>query len=107
VRHSLVLRAVGCEWSGPEAERVKPGETGYISIYANPSLPLALRLPCRTMGSVERSGSRWLQARFELLSPTVAGGLEKLVFRRHRRQVALTKGTGVFTETGIFKASKF
>jgi Atypical PilZ domain, cyclic di-GMP receptor len=107
VRHSLVLRATGCEWAGPDAERVKPGETGYLSIYANPSLPLALRLPGKTLGSVERSGGRWLQTHFECLSPAVASGLEKLVFRRHRRQVALTKGTGVFTETGIFKASRF
>lgn len=106
-RHSLVLRAQSVEWSGPDQARAKPGDTGYSLIYPNPMLPLPLRLPSKVVGSVERSGTRWLQTRFENLSPTVAAGLQKMVFRRHRRQIAFSKGTGVFTETGIFKASKF
>jgi hypothetical protein len=106
-RHSVVLRGQSVEWSGPDQAKVKPGDTGFILIYPNPMLPLPLRLPGRIVGSVERSGARWLQMRFENLTPAVAAGLEKMVFRRHRRQVAFSKGTGVFTETGIFKASKF
>jgi hypothetical protein len=106
-RHSLVLRAHSVEWSGPEQAAARPGDTGFALIYPNPVLPLPLRLPAKIVGSVERSGTRWLQTRFENLSPSVAGLLEKMVFRRHRRQVAFSKGTGVFTETGIFKASKF
>lgn len=106
-RHSLVLRGKSVEWSGPDQAKAKPGDTGYALIYPNPSLPMALRLPSRIVGSVERSGARWLQTRFEHLSPAVAAGVEKMVFRRHRRQIAFSKGTGVFTETGIFRASKF
>jgi hypothetical protein len=106
-RHSMVLRGHSIEWSGPENERVKPGDTGYAVIYPNPALPLALRIPSRVASSVERSGARWLLTRFERLSPAASAGLEKLVFRRHRRQIAFTKGTGVFTETGVFKTSKF
>ena len=106
-RHSLVLRGQSVEWSGPDQAKAKPGDCGFALIYPNPMLPLPLRLPSRVVGSVERSGARWLQSRFENLSPAVAAGLEKMVFRRHRRQVAFSKGTGVFTETGIFKASKF
>ncbi len=106
-RHSLVLRGHSVEWSGADQAKAKPGDTGYALIYPNPMLPLPLRLPARVVGAVERSGARWLQTRFENLSPAVAAGLEKMVFRRHRRQVAFSKGTGVFTETGIFKASKF
>jgi hypothetical protein len=106
-RHSLVLRGHSVEWSGPDHAKAKPGDAGYALIYPNPALPLALRLPARIVGSVERSGTRWLQARFEHLAPAVAAGLEKMVFRRHRRQVAFSKGTGVFTETGVFRASKF
>lgn len=106
-RHSLVLRGQSVEWSGPGQAGVKPGDSGYALIYPNPALPLPLRLPGRVVGSVERSGARWLQTRFEHLSPAVAAGMEKMVFRRHRRQVAFSKGTGVFTETGIFRASKF
>jgi hypothetical protein len=106
-RHSVVLRAQSVEWSGPDQATAKPGDTGYALIYPNPILPLPVRLPSRVVGSVERSGARWLQTRFEHLTPAVAAGLEKMVFRRHRRQVAFSKGTGVFTETGIFRASKF
>jgi hypothetical protein len=106
-RHSVVLRGASVEWSGSDAAKARPGEAGYVLLYPNPALPLPLRLPGRVVGSVERSGARWLQTRFEHLSPTVAAGLEKMVFRRHRRQVAFSKGTGVFTETGVFRASKF
>lgn len=106
-RHSVVLRGSSVEWSGPDHAKAKPGDSGYAVIYPNPALPLPLRLPARVVGSVERSGARWLQTRFEHLSPGVAAGLEKMVFRRHRRQVAFSKGTGVFTETGVFRASKF
>lgn len=106
-RHSVVLRAHSIEWSGPAQHGVKPGDTGFAVVYPNPVLPLPLRIPSRVAGSVERNGTRWLQTRFENLSPAVSAGLEKLVFRRHRRQVAFTKGTGVFTETGVFKASRF
>jgi hypothetical protein len=105
--HSIVLRAAGCEWSGPAAANLKPGDSGYISIYAHPTLPLALRLPARIVSTAERAGARWVITRFEHLVPAVSSGLAKLVFRRHRRQIAFTKGTGVFTETGIFRTSKF
>jgi hypothetical protein len=106
-RHSVVLRGQSIEWAGPDQAKAKPGDSGYAVIYPNTSLPLTLRIPSRIVGSVERSGTRWLQTRFEHLSPAVAASLEKMVFRRHRRQVAFSKGTGVFTETGIFRASKF
>jgi Atypical PilZ domain, cyclic di-GMP receptor len=106
-RHSLVLRAASAEWTGPDQAQAKPGDAGYLLLYPNATLPLPLRIPARVVGTVERSGARWLQTRFEHLSPAVAGGLERMVFRRHRRQVAFSKGTGVFTETGIFRASKF
>ncbi len=106
-RHSLVLRAASAEWSGPDQNKARAGDTGYMLLYPNASLPLPLRIPARVVGSVERSGSRWLQTRFEHLSPAVGAGMARMVFRRHRRQVAFSKGTGVFTETGIFRASKF
>lgn len=106
-RHFVVLRGHGVEWSGPDQSKARPGDSGFAVVYPNPALPLALRLPGRIVASVERSGSRWLQTRFENLSPAVAASLEKMVFRRHRRQVAFSKGTGVFTETGVFKAPKF
>jgi len=106
-RHSMILRAQSIEWQGPDQAGTRPGETGFAMVYANPVVPLPLRLPGRVVGSVERAGSHWLQTRFEHLSPLVAAGLEKMLFRRHRRQVAFSKGTDIFTETGIFKAPKY
>lgn len=106
-RHNTILRADSLEWTGPCAEQARQGDSGVVVIYPNPLLPLAFRLAGRVVGSIERSGSTWRITRFEHLSPLVAVGLEKLVFRRHRRQVAMSRGTDVFTKTGIHRAPKF
>ncbi|MCG8377439.1 MAG: PilZ domain-containing protein [Chlorobiales bacterium] len=109
-QHSTVLRATSLEWTGPDAAALKSGDTGYAVIYPNPLLPLTFRLPSRVVGIAERSGTRWLLTRFENIAPTVSDGLEKLIFRRHRRQIAIAKGTGVHSEsvlhseTGVFHA---
>ncbi|MDJ0927107.1 MAG: PilZ domain-containing protein [Gammaproteobacteria bacterium] len=104
--HSMVLRAASIEWAGPAGEGLARGDTGYLQIYANPMLPLPIRLPARIVGTTERNGTRWLLTRFENLVPAVANGMEKLVFRRHRRQVALSRGTGVHSQTGVFQMPK-
>ncbi len=105
--HATVLHADGIEWSGPEVERTRNGDTGILILYPNPAMPLPFRLPSRIVGSAERNGTRWRRLHFEQLSSTVSVGIEKLVFRRHRRQVALSRGTDVFSRTGIHRAPKF
>jgi len=104
--HSVILRSATLEWSGPECQRSRPGDTGIVVLYPNPVWPLPLRLPARIVGQSERAGSQWQLLRLEKLAPGVQVGLEKLVFRRHRRQVALARGTGVFGQTGVFAAPK-
>ena len=104
--HSVILRAANLEWSGPECRRSRPGDTGIVVLYPNPVWPLPLRLPARIVGQSERAGSQWQLLRFEKLASPVQVGLEKLVFRRHRRQIALARGTGVFGQTGVFPAPK-
>ena len=42
---------------------------------------------------MERNGYQWAQARFEFLAPNVRDGLAQMIFRHHRRQVAITRGT--------------
>ncbi len=106
-RHNTVLRADSLEWTGPGAEQARTGDTGVIVIYPNPLLPMPFRLAGRVVSTVERAGIKWRLTRFENLSPLVSVGLEKLVFRRHRRQVAISRGTDVFTKTGIHRAPKF
>ncbi len=108
---SLVLRADSVEWAASDQDNAAPGDTGYLVLHPNSMLPLSLRLASRIVGTVERNGVHWFLARFETLSPTVRTGMEKLIFRRHRRQIAIAKGTGVFmdtgfTETGCFPAPK-
>lgn len=106
-RHNTVLRADSLEWTGPCAEQARTGDSGVIVIYPNPMLPMPFRLAGRVVSTVERAGAKWRLTRFEHLSPLVSVGLEKLVFRRHRRQVAIARGTDVFTKTGIHRAPKF
>jgi hypothetical protein len=105
-RHNTVLRADSLEWAGPATEQARTGDTGVLVVYPNPLLPIPFRLAGRVVGSVERSGTKWRITRFEHLSPLVSVGLEKLVFRRHRRQVAIARGTDVFSKTGIHRAPK-
>lgn len=106
-RHNTVLRADSMEWTGPSAEQARTGDSGVLVVYPNPLLPIPFRLAGRVVGSVERSGIKWRITRFDHLSPLVSVGLEKLVFRRHRRQVAISRGTDVFSKTGIHRAPKF
>lgn len=106
-RHNTVLRADTLEWTGPDAEQARTGDSGVIVLYPNPMLPMPFRLAGRVVSTVERSGAKWRLTRFEHLSPLVSVGLEKLVFRRHRRQVAIARGTDIFTKTGIHRAPKF
>jgi hypothetical protein len=106
-RHNTVLRADTLEWTGPCAEQARTGDSGVIVLYPNPMLPMPFRLAGRVVGTVERGGTKWRLTRFEHMSPLVSVGLEKLVFRRHRRQVAISRGTDVFSKTGIHRAPKF
>jgi len=104
---SLVLRSDSVEWSSDRQDESATGDTGYLTIYPNSMLPLSLRLAARIVGTVERSGVRWFLARFEALSAPVCTGMEKLVFRRHRRQIAIAKGTGVFMDTSFTESGTF
>ncbi len=104
--HSVVLRPTSLEWTGPDAADVSRADCGYALVFANPLLPLTLKLPARIVSTVQRNGAKWIMTRFEHLSPGVESGMEKLVFRRHRRQVALVRATGIHSDTGVFHLSK-
>lgn len=74
------------EWIGEHA--LPTGDTGLLSIYINPALPQALRIPCAVAGQRIIEDSRATQLRFVGLSDAVVDMLEKLIFRHHRRLVA-------------------
>ena len=99
-RHAVIFRAMSLEWGGSAAATLERGETGILDIYANPQVPLPVKLPGRIAGSAKRNGNTWLRIRFEKLSPIVSDGLEKLIFRHHRRQVAIARATIVSSKLG-------
>jgi hypothetical protein len=74
------------EWFGEHA--LSTGDTGLLSIYINPALPQALRIPCVVAGQRIIEDSRATELRFMGLSDAVVDMLEKLIFRHHRRLVA-------------------
>ena len=91
--HPVIFRAMSLEWGGSAVATIQHGETGIIDVYANPQVPLPVKLPGRIAKSTKRNGNTWLLIRFQNLSPIVSEGLEKLIFRHHRRQVAIARAT--------------
>lgn len=87
---------VAVQWSrrGVRLERSEPfapGTEGWLTLYPLPWLPQALELPVTAL-HCESNGE---DARLWLALPTVPGGfqtaLERHLFRRHRRAVALAR----------------
>ncbi len=83
------LAARGLEWWGGDAPVV--GVTGVLSLYINPTLPQALRLPARVAGEIGDGPARVVRMPFVGLSEAVIDAIEKFIFRHHRRLVAGAK----------------
>ncbi|MDE2448915.1 MAG: PilZ domain-containing protein [Gammaproteobacteria bacterium] len=81
------FNALGAVWRGtpplPEA-----GAQGILEVYLHECLAQPLRLPGRVT-NVTPDGS--VKARFSPLSESIADLIEKMAFRRHRRQIAGTR----------------
>ncbi len=78
------FNALGATWKG-SSPGLAPGSEGVLEIYLRDSLPQPLRLLGR-ITATEPDGR--VKARFLPPSETIADLLEKLAFRRHRRQIA-------------------
>ncbi len=74
------------EWYGARAPAAE--ETGLLTIYLNPALPQAVKIPCLAQREVIVDGSRATELKFVGLTEAVAQLLEKLIFRHHRRLIA-------------------
>ncbi len=83
------LAARGVEWWDGDAPAV--GVTGVLSLFINPTLPQALRLPARIASERHEGATRVVQMPFIGLSEPVVDGIEKFIFRHHRRLVAGAK----------------
>jgi Atypical PilZ domain, cyclic di-GMP receptor len=78
------FNALGATWKA-QGQELQPGGEGVLEIYLRDSLPQPLRLLGR-ITAADPDGR--VKARFIPPSETIADLLEKLAFRRHRRQVA-------------------
>ncbi len=84
---AIRFNALGATWQGA-APLPRPGAQGAVEIYLRECVVEPLRLIGR-VGSVSPSGE--IKVRFLPPGEAVADLLEKLAFRRHRRQVAGTR----------------
>jgi len=83
------LAARGLEWWDSDAPVA--GATGVLSLYINPTLPQALRLPARVASEIRDGSVRVVRMPFIGLSEAVIDAIEKFIFRHHRRLVAGAK----------------
>lgn len=84
---SIRFNAVGAVWQG-YAPHPEMGSQGVLEIYLRDCIAEPLHLLCR-IASVAPDGR--IKARFMPLGEHIADLLEKLAFRKHRRQVAGAK----------------
>lgn len=75
----LRLGLRGVVWQAP-----LPAGPGWINLYLHAGLPTALRLPAQLLPMSDGS----VLAEFHGLDPAVTDGLERYIFRCHRRSVA-------------------
>lgn len=90
---SVRLFAQGLEW---RAERDPPqaGARGVVLLQVTPAFAQPLTLHGIVAGEREGTDGLWVRFRFEGVGDRVVALLEKLIFRRHRRQVAGAHGQG-------------
>ncbi len=90
--YDIRMNARGLCWDVNEP--VTPGGLLQLELFALPAWPVPLTLHARITDVDQRRGSWRLCARLEALTPGVRDWLDKLVFRRHRRAVALSRARG-------------
>ena len=83
------LNARGMCWN--TSETVRPGALLQLELYALPAWPVPLTLHARVTDVDQRRRDWRVCARIEGMATGVRDWLDKLVFRRHRRAVALSR----------------
>ena len=84
------LYAGGLEWRAGAVE-CHADATGQVSLYVSRQFPQPLRLPARIVAGRSDETGYWQRCIFEGLSAAVTEGLDRLIFRHHRRAVAGVK----------------
>jgi hypothetical protein len=84
---SVRLGGQWVEWE--EMAPPAPGEIVALDLYLSPTIPDPVRLPAEVKTVEESSGGgKRVRAVFPDLSMSMQNGLEKLIFRCHRRRIA-------------------
>jgi hypothetical protein len=84
------FNAAGLEWwapAGPES-----GSLVQLTLHVCPAFPRAMTLYGQVLERAGEGGETRILVSFEGLSDPVLDGLERLIFRRHRREVAQRRG---------------
>jgi hypothetical protein len=83
------LSPSGLEWVGDDAPAT--GSTGLLMLYVNSTLPQPLKLPAIVVSETTHKDARAARLQFTGLSTSVVELIEKLIFRHHRRLVAVSR----------------
>jgi hypothetical protein len=84
-----VIQATGMQWVTDDPLRI--GDMLRVSFYPNRRYPQPVVVYARVVGTQTTPDGAGVSAAFEGLSAPVRDGLEKLIFRRHRRMVARSR----------------
>jgi len=86
---AVKLNPVGIEWITDQGPR--PGDFGIVEIYLNSSCPRALTFPGKVEGVEDTGNGYRISVQFLALSASIQERLEKIIFRHHRRRVAMAR----------------
>ncbi|MFQ5469331.1 MAG: PilZ domain-containing protein [Gammaproteobacteria bacterium] len=84
------LSATGISWMAPSSVP-EVGQKLSVDVYIDQRYPRPLTFQGKVTLVSEQAGEKRVMMGFENLSHAVRGGLEKLIFRQHRRIIALNK----------------
>jgi hypothetical protein len=97
-RRVVRFNAAGLEWQAPEGPA--KGALVQLRLHLCPAFPRPLQLHGEVLHSKAGTESVRTLVRFVGISEGVADGLERLIFRRHRREVAQIRGRGRARDKG-------
>ncbi|SEQ18518.1 PilZ domain-containing protein [Ectothiorhodospira magna] len=83
------LSMEGMGWVQPEP--LSPGQNLRLDFYLCPQLPRPLLLYARVIACESRGDGFAVSVLFQGLSPVLEDGIQKMIFRRHRRGIALSR----------------
>ncbi|EHQ51976.1 MULTISPECIES: PilZ domain-containing protein [Ectothiorhodospira] len=85
----LRISAEGLGWVQPES--LPPGQALCLSFYLCPQFPRPLTLYARVTSCEAAESGYDLSVLFQGMSPALEDGIQKMVFRRHRRSIAQSR----------------